>query len=56
MINWLDNPQASYVIAAYGIALFCLAVCAAASFLSMRRREREWRALQPSRNRAEETE
>jgi heme exporter protein CcmD len=43
MINWLDNPQSAYVLAAYGIAGACLLGLLLLSWRQARKRDAEWR-------------
>jgi hypothetical protein len=42
MPNWLQNPQADYVLAAYGVALAALAGIGIATLLAARRARKLW--------------
>ena len=45
MPDWLQNPHADYVLAAYGVALVALAGIGVASWLSARRTRAAWQKL-----------
>jgi heme exporter protein CcmD len=49
MLNWLQNPQADYVIAAYGAAVVALFGLLVFSTLAARRKRREWQRVQEKR-------
>jgi heme exporter protein CcmD len=46
MFDWLQNPHADYVLAAYGVAAVALAWLGLASWLAARRIRAAWRKLQ----------
>jgi heme exporter protein CcmD len=50
MIPWLQNPQASYVFAAYGVAGIGLIGLLLASLCAARRTRRAWQKLQEKRD------
>ena len=45
MLDWMNNPHAEFVLAAYAVAAVALAGIGAASLLRWRRRARQWRSL-----------
>ena len=45
MINWLDNPDASYVLAAYGLAAACLVLLLVLSISEARHAQRAWKTV-----------
>lgn len=50
MINWLNNSQAIYVIAAYGFAGICLTLLLALSWIDARRAHNAWQKIQGRRH------
>jgi heme exporter protein CcmD len=46
MIDWLYNPHADYVLAAYAIALTALAGCALLSWRWAASQDKKWRQMQ----------
>ena len=50
MIDWLQNPHADYVIAAYDVAIIGLMGLLIASYRAWRRKQREWHKLQQKRD------
>jgi len=49
MPDWLQNPQASYVLAAYGAAALALFGLLLFSWRAWRCRQTEWRRVQEKR-------
>ena len=49
MIDWLHNPHADFVLAAYGIALGALAVFGVLSWRWARAQDEKWRRIQQER-------
>lgn len=48
-MTWLQNPQSTYVLAAYGVAAVGLLGLLAASLFALRCRLREWHKIQDKR-------
>ncbi len=49
MIDWLQNPQADYVVAAYGLVFVALAVLTLLSWRWARTQDRLWQKLRRDR-------
>ena len=46
MLDWLQNPHADYVLAAYGIAGLAIVGLGLLSWLAARRTQKAWQKLQ----------
>ena len=54
MMDWLQNPRATYVLAAYGVAAIGLIGLLLVSLCATRCKRKEWQELQQKRGRGGE--